>query len=362
MPPGKGCGGDNMRVAVVHNHVGQGDGPDAADVLLQARSVSKALETLGHSGKLFECGLDLWNMLDRLRQFRPDLVFNLVESLDGLGRLIHFFPLLMDVCGLVYTGCPGRSIMMTSNKLTAKGVLSANGISTPDWLEAGDQGSFDSSMPGNPAPGDPWIVKSVWEHASIGLGQDSLVEFRDPAALRAQIQARRNRLGGSGFAERYVAGREFNLSVLEGSEGPDVLPAAEIVFEGYPPGIHKIVDYQAKWVQESYAFHHTRRRFEFDAEDASLIARIQDVTRRCWKIFDLSGYARVDFRVDESGTPWVLEVNTNPCLSPDAGFAAALDRAGIAFPEAVRRILSAAQIRHACQPKETHHAANTPRS
>jgi D-alanine-D-alanine ligase len=99
------------------------------------------------------------------------------------------------------------------------------------------------------------------------------------------------------------------------------------------------VDYRAKWDETSSAWGNTPRTFDFGESDRELLERLEQAALRCWEQFNLRGYARVDFRVDAAGTPWVLEVNTNPCLSPDAGFAAALDRAGIPFDEAVRRIL-----------------------
>jgi D-alanine-D-alanine ligase len=105
----------------------------------------------------------------------------------------------------------------------------------------------------------------------------------------------------------------------------------------------KIVDYRAKWDETAYAYHHTPRTFDFDPNDFPLLETLKMLSLECWKCFGLSGYARVDFRVDSANAPWVLEVNANPCLSPDAGFAAALDQAGISFETAVDRIIEDAQ-------------------
>ena len=100
------------------------------------------------------------------------------------------------------------------------------------------------------------------------------------------------------------------------------------------------VGYRAKWDEESYEYRHTPRRFDFPESDAPLLERLRQTARACWHLFGLQGWARVDFRVDAEGHPWVLEVNANPCLSPDAGFAAALDRAGIDYGAAMERILA----------------------
>ena len=141
------------------------------------------------------------------------------------------------------------------------------------------------------------------------------------------------------FAERYVEGREFNLSVLAGPEGPEVLPPAEIDFSAFPPGEPRIVGNRAKWDAGSFVFQNTPHLFEFPPSDQPLLERLSRLAREAWHLFRLGGYARVDFRVDEAGEPWILEINANPCLSPDAGFAAALIQASIPFPQAIARIL-----------------------
>jgi D-alanine-D-alanine ligase len=117
------------------------------------------------------------------------------------------------------------------------------------------------------------------------------------------------------------------------------LPPAETLFRDYPPGKPRIVDYAAKWDAASFEYNNTLRRFEFPATDAALLARLRAVALACARLFDLHGYARVDVRVDAAGTPWVLEVNANPCLSPDAGFAAAAAAAGLDGTAVLQRIL-----------------------
>jgi D-alanine-D-alanine ligase len=131
----------------------------------------------------------------------------------------------------------------------------------------------------------------------------------------------------------------LNLSLLAGVNGPEVLPPAEIRFDAYPPGKVRVVGYRSKWEEGSFEFNHTPRSFEFLPSDASLIAHLKELALKCWRLFNLRGYARVDFRVDPEGRPWILEVNANPCLSPDAGFSAATLRAGMTFPEVLKRII-----------------------
>ncbi len=326
-----------MRVAITHDVVSASSDPDARDVLIQAAAVQKGLESLGHDATMIPCDLNLGKALDALRSFHTDVVFNLVESINGHGRLIHLLPFCLDAEGIAYTGAPAESMLATSNKTMAKAILKTATLDTPEWVGPFPASPGESSHTAH-APAD-WIIKSVWEHASIGLDENAIVRGLTAQEVTALLPERANGLGNACFAERFIDGREFNLSILGGKPGPMVLPPAEIHFTDYEPGKLRIVDYRAKWDDRSFEFHHTPRSFDFPTEDRALLTELTKMALTCWNLFRLRGYARVDFRVDVHDRPWILEVNANPCLSPDAGFAAALERAGVPFPQAVRRIL-----------------------
>lgn len=327
-----------MRIAVVHNATTPEDRPDELDVLVQAEAVSQSLTELGHEVVMMPCTLDLLSIKDRLIAFEPELAFNLVESLDGHGRLIHLFPGLLDAMGICYTGSRTEALFVTSHKVLAKERMALAGLSTPVWI-----GPYPCDFPFvyknlMLAKKERWLVKSTWEHASLGLDDDAPVETKDLEILHHILEERASKLGGSCFAEVFVQGREFNLSILEGPAGVQVLPPAEIIFENYGAQKLAIVGYRAKWDSSSYEYHHTPRRFDFPASDDSLLQQLKDMAVRCWEVFGLNGYARIDFRVDLQGNPWILEVNANPCLAPDAGFAAAVDRSGMTFNRAIENI------------------------
>jgi D-alanine-D-alanine ligase len=342
-----------MKIAILHDSVSAADTPDAQDVIVQADAVAQALKALGHKVCRLSCTLNLATLQATLRRGKIDAVFNLVESINGQGRLIHLPLFCLEAMGLPYTGARAETMLLTSNKILAKRWMAAAGISTPAWVGPWPGAKVDVGS--LPSQCGTWIVKSVWEHASIGLGPESLIENAVAGDVFPLLEARAGRLGGACFAERYIAGREFNLSLLAGPAGSEVLPPAEIVFEGFTDDMPRIVDYRAKWDADAYAYHHTPRRFDFDDTDNDLLTRLKAIARQCWEHFDLRGYARVDFRVDEAGRIWVLEINANPCLAPDAGFAAALERAGISYSEAVALIvadggLPAAHARRTRQP------------
>lgn len=308
-------------------HGAAADRPDEADTIVTAEAVAAALQRLGYVSDIVHLGLDL-SVVAELAARRPALVFNLVEALDGDSALAQLAPALLDHFGLAFTGSGLAAHHLTLAKTAAKRLLDSAGLPTPRW--SADGSGF--------AAGERVIVKSDSEHASLGLDAASVV----PAAeARREIGSRQRRFGGTFFAEAYVDGREFNLSVLETAEGPRVLPVAEILFLDFPADRPRIVDYEAKWATGSAAYVNTPRSFDFPAGDAALIAELSGLALAAWRLFGLAGYARVDFRVDGAGRPTILEVNLNPCLAPDAGFAAAAARAGLDYDAVIGSIVTA---------------------
>lgn len=317
------------RCAIVHGVIAHEPSPDEADTLRQADEIGAALTALGYVVEVVPVGLDL-SALSPLAESRPEVVVNLVEALDGKGSLVHLVPAVLESFGLQVTGCSSAALFSASNKPFAKKTMRQAGIPTPDWSSQADETGSDGM----------WIVKSVWEHASIGLDAGSVVPSD---AVGATLVDRARRFGGEWFAEEYIDGREFNISLLGGpaSAGdPEVLPIAEMTFRDFPVGVPRIVDYAAKWDENSAAYQNTVRRLDLPARDRSLLARLAEISLSCWHCFALSGYARVDFRVDALGRPWVLEVNANPCLAADAGYMAAAERAGLALPQVMSRLLA----------------------
>lgn len=324
-----------MKVVILHSEIGSCASADEQDVLTQVEAVSEALRTMGHRTVALPFCLDLPALSERLRFESCDFVFNLVETGGGQGRLIHLAPAFLDFLNLPYSGAGTEATFLSSNKLAAKRFLRAHRFRTPDWVSLTET-SLKCSFPAD----SPFIIKSVWEHASVGLEEDSIVYPEDERELRHEIRKRLGNLGAAAFAEQYIDGREFNLSVLAGRDGPEVLPPAEIKFIGYGKERPRIVGYRAKWDEKAFEYHHTPRSFDFGGEDKPLLRSLRRIALRCWDLFELRGYARVDYRVDRDGAPWILEINSNPCLSPDSGFTAATGRAGLRFEEVIDRIMN----------------------
>jgi len=304
--------------------------PDEVDTLVAAEAVAGALSRLGFATTIIGLDADLAE-LETLPSRRPLLAFNLVDAVNGDGRLAPFVPARLDALGLRYTGCGTSAWLDTLSKVATKLRLVRAGLPTPAWSADGAGLDAEARV----------IVKPVWEHGSLGLDEASVMRGADAA----QAIAERNlRWKTEHFAEGFIEGREFNLSLLEGPSGVTVLPIAEIVFEGFEDrAAPRIVGYDAKWAPDSEAYIGTPRRFGLERDEPELAARLSQLALAAWALFGLNGYARVDFRLDDEGQPSILEVNMNPCLTPDAGFAAAAQETGLGYEEMIGRIVEASR-------------------
>jgi D-alanine-D-alanine ligase len=320
------------KIVILHSDISPDAKEDELDCLQQAESIAQALDTLNYEAILLPFELNLNNTIAMLKSLKPYTVFNIVETLDSNGSLIYFAPALLDILQIPYTGCGTQAVFQTSNKPLSKKMMHYAGIATPSWM---DQEGFGSRTD---TP-DIYLIKSSWEHASIGLDEDSLISYTNNKNLLQAMSLRKEKLGGSCYAESYIDGREFNVALISGTGRVEVLPIAEMLFQDYAPDKPKIVDYKAKWITDSFEYNNTIRKYDFPEKDADLLSELREIALRCWHLFSLRGYARVDFRVDHNGKPWVLEINSNPCLSPDAGYAAALEQANIKYHEAIGWII-----------------------
>ncbi len=329
-----------MACWILHQELETDAAPDARDVEVQAAAVAEALRASGRAVDLRTCTLDLRALDAALRAEQPAVVVNLVEDLSGSPRLAALVPALLEARDIPFTGCPALALQLTLHKTHTKERLRAAGLPTPGWITV--DGSGRAHRQGDAGQGaGGWLLKSDCEHASLGVAEGDLTIDPDPQAATQRLRTCVAARGTGWFAEAYVEGREFNVALLEGPDGLEALPAAEIIFD-FPPGVPHILGYRAKWETDSFEYRHTRRQFDTSPAELPLREHLERLARRCGEVFGLRGYARVDFRVDAAGEPWILEVNSNPCLSPDAGFAAAVAQAGYTYRDAVERLIAAA--------------------
>jgi len=336
------------RVLVAHNPVGAEDDPSTFDVLDQVTLVEIGLAELGipadraaaGSPGCLEAGRPLDAILTAARAVPGTVVFNLIEAPPGAPYLCPASAAVLELAGVPFTGGSAAAIWLTTDKLVTRALLAAEGLP----VAPGGRLDFEHPDVLDRAP-PPWILKPACEDASIGLEGNPVCSTREEALVRGAHLAARFP-GQQVLAETFLPGRELNVSLLSngvsGRGGVDVLPVAEILFQDFPVGMPRVVGYEAKWLEDSFACLHTVRAFLDEPADAVLIEKVRHLARRAWTVCGLSGYARVDLRLDAAGEPVILEVNANPCLSADAGFLAAAGRAGFSPGQVVERILAAA--------------------
>jgi D-alanine-D-alanine ligase len=314
----------NLKVAILVPEAGPAESADRADTFRQAAEISECLTILGNQSLTMAFAADRRSVATALTAARPDLVINLVEDLPEGPDQLHLVTALLDGLGLLYAGAPTAALAALGDKRDMKAALRRAGLPTPAGLAD---------------PQARYIVKSAIEHASIGLDAGSVVD--GAAAARAAIAARGERHGGPWFAEAFIDGREFNLGLIETPAGPALLPVAEILFLAHA-GRPRIVGYAEKWAEGSAAYAETPRVFPDAAADRPLLAALGRLGLETWRLFGLRGYARIDFRVDERGAPYIVDVNANPCLARDAGFCAAAAQAGMTQTDIVAHLIEAA--------------------
>ena len=193
-------------------------------------------------------------LIERLPSRRPLVIFNLVDAIDGDGRLAPSVPARLDALGTAYTGCSTSALSATLSKVGTKRKLAHAGLPTPEWSADGTGLDPDVRV----------IVKAVWEHGSLGLDETSVMRCADAPQI---VAARTKHLKTEHFVEAYVEGREFHVALLERMSGVEVLPIIEVLFEGVGACEPKIYGYDGKWTPDSAAYIGTVRRFGLEQDE-----------------------------------------------------------------------------------------------
>ena len=315
------------RCCILFNQPREGALADELDVLDQVEFIEKHLKELGIETYRKGITASFMEEIAGLYKDKPDFVFNLVESIDNKGELSYFIPALLNRYSLSYSGNPLEAIFTTTSKILTSRMLKASGINNPK--------AFLPSEHQLLITGNTYIVKPVWEDGSLGITEDSVFIYNKG------VEERLKKLDDTHwFIEDFIDGREFNISILAGEKGPEVLPPAEIVFKNYKENKPRIVDFKAKWEMESFEYENTVREFPGIEINQVLREKLMSIALKCWNVFGLKGYARVDMRIDAGENPFVIEINANPCISPDGGFVAATKQAGFQFNIVLQRILN----------------------
>lgn len=260
----------------------------------------------------------------------PDAIFNLVESVEGVSSFEAYFTGLYDLLEVSYTGNLPYCLTNSLDKEYTKQILRAHEVRTPSslLLKVSDElnrKKFKLNF--------PVIAKLIREDASIGISENSVAE--NFSQLKKQIQFLKETYKQEIIIEEYIEGREFNIAVL----GEKVLPISEISFKGLPTSLPKIVTYEGKWIENSVYYNHTAPICPAKIS-ANVKKDLNEIAINAFNALECRDYARIDVRLDSSNVPYVIEVNPNPDISRDSGFARAAKAAGIDHDELLRTIVS----------------------
>jgi D-alanine-D-alanine ligase len=288
-----------------------------ADMAQQAHD---AVRSLGIGATLVPLQKSLLNFLGRVREINPDVLINLCEGYYGRPQWESNVAGIFELLGLSFTGNAAKTLAFCQDKFKAKAVLRAAGLPTaPAQLMLTGDEPLELRF--------PIIVKPNSEDASLGIYPDSVV--RDEEALRRQVRRCLDSYKQPVLVEAFIDGREFNVSVMEnGAVTP--LPVSEIDFSAMPKDMPKILGYEAKWFEDNPLYQKTPPVCPAAIDD-EMRGRLQGLAAAAFRTMGCRDYARVDFRMDAKGRPFILEVNPNPDISNNAGFARALGAAGIGY-------------------------------
>lgn len=320
-----------MKVLVLYNQVdslAKGEARDlvsAQGVAIAARALEEALRP-SHEVVCWPVVFDPSEVLGAYDS-REWVVFNLLEGLGDRADLEPEAVRCLERLGYRYTGSSAETIDLCLDKAAAKRVLESFGIPTPAYQVCIDEDTAISV----PLPA---IVKPIAEDASLGIDEGAVVTTADQ--LRQRVSYVLETYEEPALVEEFIGGREFNVA-LWGAGKPECLPLGEIDYSGFADPLQRICSYAAKWEPKTNEYYLTPVVCPSNV-GPRLAARIRSVAIAAFEAVGCRGYARVDMRV-RNGTPYVLEVNPNPDLSPDAGFARAALVAGYDYREMAERIL-----------------------
>lgn len=299
----------------------------------EVAACQQALQACGYQVQLLPCS-SVPPIIAMVESYQPDVVFNLCEGFRRQARLEAPVAGLWELLGLPYTGNPFPTLCLAQDKVMTKRLLIAENIPTPPY-QVMTEPSAACTLDW------PVIAKPSCEDGSVGITQESLAF--EPIQLREVVGRLMQKYHQPILVEKFIAGREFNISIL-GNDPVQVLPIAELSFSQVSPEYHPFTSYEAKWLPEHPLYQMTPAICPA-AIDSQLQEQLTELALRVYRLLGGQDYGRVDVRLNEEGEVFVLEYNPNPDISPDAGFVRALRAAGwdyerfVAFlvQEALRR-------------------------
>jgi D-alanine-D-alanine ligase len=300
----------------------------ADDLALILREARHAVTTLG-------LGADPAALFQTLRTEQPDVVFNLYEGTADRPETETYVAGILDWCGVPYTGSPPAALALARAKHTTKYLLQGAGLPTARFQVVHALPAPPSGIP------FPVIVKPAEQDASVGIDQASVCT--DESQLQKRVAQMLDAYGPPVLVEEYIPGREFNVAVIELPE-LQAMPPTELVVPEQQPGVWSILTYDGKWKPGSIEYEKEAPLYPKDL-DARKLDELHQLAEAAYRLVGCRDYARVDFRMNPTGQLFILEVNPNPEIRPQSGFASCLRTLDVAYVDFLVRLVSHAAAR-----------------
>lgn len=294
--------------------------------------VQEALLDAGHELRWLGVQDELNPIREDIESYEPDIVFNLLDEFHGQTLYCQNVASLLELLRVPYTGCNPRGLMLAQGKDLSKKLLKYHRIPAPAFavFPLGRKVKRPADL------AFPLIVKSLTEDASLGISQASVVDSDEKLAERVAFV--HERIGTPAIAEQFIAGRELYVGVI-GNDRYRVLPIWELEITDLPAGSHAIATEQVK---HNLDYQKRRGVLQGPAEGLppATVKKIRDMVKRICQVLELEGYARIDMRLAEDGTPYFIEANPNPEIAASEELAQSALHDGIEYKDLLNRIMA----------------------
>ena len=329
---------NKLRVmALMHRHLippeTVADGTDiTAEPWRTEYDVVSTLTAMGHEVRPLAIHDDLGELRRASEEWKPHISFNLLEGFDDITIFDQNVVSHLELLKLSYTGCNPRGLLLARDKSLSKKLLAYHRIHVPE---------FEVFRIGRPIRRPkrltfPLMVKSLTQEASIGISQASVVDSDEK--FKERVAFIHESIGTAAIVEQYIEGRELYVGIL-GNQALQALPVWELFFKNMPEGAKRIATDRVKWSVKYQKKYGIDSGPTVDLPDAKIV-EIQHLCKRAYRALELSGYARIDLRLDDAGNVWVLEANPNPQIARGEDFAASAEKQGVSYEALLQRIIN----------------------
>ncbi|MBW8058541.1 MAG: D-alanine--D-alanine ligase [candidate division NC10 bacterium] len=322
-------------LALMHERLVPPDDPTGVDLATvdwkTEYDVVATLREMGHEVQAVGVGSDLAVIRRAVDEWKPHIAFNLLEEFDGVAVYDQNVVAYLELLRIPYTGCNPRGLMLARDKALSKKILAYHRLLVPEFAVF----PLGRAVRRRKRLSFPLIVKSVSQEASLGISQASIVDNEEK--LRERVAFIHKSVGTNAIVERYIEGRELYVGVL-GNMRLRVFPIWELFLGGMPDEVRHIATARVKW-SPAYREKHGIKSGEAKGLPEGMPEGIRHLAKRVFRALNLSGYARLDLRLDPNGKVHVLEANPNPEVAYGEDFAESAEKAGVSYEALLQRLL-----------------------